>query len=60
MAGTAPESGARGARCATTGSVLRFRNGRIVENRVSANNFELELLMAPVLVPMVMPWLAGR
>ena len=40
--------------------VLRFRNGRIVENRVSANNFEFELLMAPVLVPMIMPWLAGR
>jgi predicted ester cyclase len=37
--------------------VLTLRNGRIVENRVSANNFEFELLMAPVLIPMVMPWL---
>lgn len=38
--------------------VMTLRNGRIVENRVSANNFEFELLMAPVLIPMVMPWLA--
>lgn len=38
--------------------VLTLKNGRIVENRVSANNFEFEFLMAPVLIPMVMPWLA--
>ena len=40
--------------------ILKFKDGRIVENRVSANNFEFEFLMAPALIPMIMPWLAEK
>lgn len=35
--------------------VTRLRNGLIVENIVSATNLEFEMLMAPVLTPMILP-----
>jgi predicted ester cyclase len=34
--------------------VARVRDGRIVENIVSATNLEFEMLMAPVLAPMIL------
>jgi steroid delta-isomerase-like uncharacterized protein len=34
--------------------VLRIRDGRIIESRVSANNLEFEMMMASVLAPMVL------
>jgi predicted ester cyclase len=34
--------------------VLRIREGRIIENRVGANNLEFAMLMAPVLAPQVL------
>ena len=34
--------------------VARLRNGRIVENIVSATNLEFEMLMAPVLAPLIL------
>lgn len=34
--------------------VMRLRNGKIVENVVSATNLEFEMLMAPVLTPMIL------
>lgn len=34
--------------------VARLRNGRIVENIVSATNLEFEMLMAPILTPMIL------
>lgn len=34
--------------------VARVREGRIVENIVSATNLEFEMLMAPVLTPMIL------
>lgn len=34
--------------------VARLRGGRIVENIVSATNLEFEMLMAPVLAPMIL------
>ena len=34
--------------------VARVENGRIVENIVSATNLEFEMLMAPVLTPMIL------
>lgn len=34
--------------------VARIANGRIVENIVSATNLEFEMLMAPVLTPMIL------
>lgn len=34
--------------------VARVRDGRIVENIVSATNLEFEMLMAPVLTPMIL------
>ena len=34
--------------------VARFRDGRIVENIVSATNLEFEMLMAPVLTPLIL------
>ncbi len=34
--------------------VSRLENGRIVENIVSATNLEFEMLMAPVLSPMIL------
>lgn len=34
--------------------VARLRNGRIVENIVSATNLEFEMLMAPVLTPLIL------
>ncbi|BDG73533.1 ester cyclase [Roseomonas fluvialis] len=34
--------------------VARLRDGRIVENIVSATNLEFEMLMAPVLAPMIL------
>lgn len=37
--------------------VARIRDGRIVENIVSATNLEFEMLMAPALTPMILPWL---
>lgn len=35
--------------------VARLKNGKIVENIVSATNLEFEMLMAPVLTPMILP-----
>lgn len=37
--------------------VARIRDGRIVENIVSATNLEFEMLMAPALTPLILPWL---
>ena len=34
--------------------VARLKDGRIVENIVSATNLEFEMLMAPVLAPMIL------
>ena len=34
--------------------VQRLKNGRIVENVVSATNLEFEMLMAPVLAPLIL------
>lgn len=34
--------------------VLRLRDGKIVENYVSATNLEFEMLMAPVLTPLIL------
>lgn len=34
--------------------VARLQNGKIVENIVSATNLEFEMLMAPVLAPMIL------
>lgn len=34
--------------------VARLRDGRIVENIVSATNLEFEMLMAPILTPMIL------
>lgn len=34
--------------------VARLRDGKIVENIVSATNLEFEMLMAPVLTPMIL------
>lgn len=34
--------------------VLRLRDGKIVENVVSATNLEFEMLMAPVLSPLIL------
>ncbi|MBW4483867.1 MAG: ester cyclase [Tildeniella torsiva UHER 1998/13D] len=34
--------------------VMRFANGKIVENMVSATNLEFEMLMAPVLAPLIL------
>jgi len=34
--------------------VARLKNGRIIENIVSATNLEFEMLMAPVLSPMIL------
>lgn len=34
--------------------VARLRDGRIVENIVSATNLEFEMLMAPVLTPLIL------
>jgi predicted ester cyclase len=34
--------------------VARLRDGRIVENIVSATNLEFEMLMAPVLAPLIL------
>lgn len=34
--------------------VARLANGRIIENIVSATNLEFEMLMAPVLTPMIL------
>jgi predicted ester cyclase len=34
--------------------VMRLRNGKIVENVVSATNLEFEMLMAPVLTPLIL------
>lgn len=35
--------------------VARLAGGRIIENIVSATNLEFEMLMAPVLAPMILP-----
>ncbi|MBY0284070.1 MAG: ester cyclase [Sphingomonas sp.] len=35
--------------------VARLKDGKIVENIVSATNLEFEMLMAPVLTPMILP-----
>lgn len=37
--------------------VARIRDGRIIENIVSATNLEFEMLMAPALTPLILPWL---
>jgi predicted ester cyclase len=34
--------------------VMRIREGRIIENRVGANNLEFEMLIASVLAPLVL------
>ncbi len=34
--------------------ILRLRNGKIVENIVSATNLEFEMLLAPVLAPIIL------
>lgn len=34
--------------------VMRLRNGKIVENIVSATNLEFEMLMAPALAPLIL------
>jgi predicted ester cyclase len=34
--------------------VMRIKDGKIVENIVSATNLEFEMLMAPVLTPMIL------
>lgn len=34
--------------------VMRLRDGKIVENVVSATNLEFEMLMAPVLTPLIL------
>lgn len=34
--------------------IMRLRNGKIVENVVSATNLEFEMLMAPVLTPLIL------
>lgn len=34
--------------------VMRLRDGKIIENVVSATNLELEILMAPVLTPLIL------
>jgi len=34
--------------------VMRIANGKVVENIVSATNLEFEMLMAPVLTPMIL------
>jgi predicted ester cyclase len=34
--------------------VMRLRDGKIVENVVSATNLEFEMLMAPVLAPLIL------
>jgi predicted ester cyclase len=34
--------------------VMRFANGKIIENIVSATNLEFEMLMAPVLTPLIL------
>jgi hypothetical protein len=33
---------------------MRLRDGKIVENIVSATNLEFEMLMAPVLIPLIL------
>jgi hypothetical protein len=33
---------------------MRLREGKIVENVVSATNLEFEMLMAPVLTPLIL------
>jgi predicted ester cyclase len=35
--------------------VMRFQDDKIVENIVSATNLEFEMLMAPVLTPLILP-----
>lgn len=35
--------------------IARLKDGKIVENIVSATNLEFEMLMAPVLTPMILP-----
>lgn len=34
--------------------IMRLRDGKIVENIVSATNLEFEMLMAPVLIPLIL------
>ena len=34
--------------------IMRLRNGKIVENVVSATNLEFEMLLAPVLIPLIL------
>ncbi|PSN16065.1 ester cyclase [filamentous cyanobacterium CCT1] len=34
--------------------VMRFANGKVIENIVSATNLEFEMLMAPVLAPLIL------
>lgn len=34
--------------------IMRLRNGKIIENIVSATNLEFEMLMAPVLTPLIL------
>lgn len=34
--------------------VMRFANGKIIENVVSATNLEFEMLMTPVLTPLIL------
>ncbi len=34
--------------------VMQIANGKIVENIVSATNLEFEMLMAPMLTPMIL------
>jgi predicted ester cyclase len=34
--------------------VMRLRDGKIIENVVSATNLEFEMLMAPVLIPLIL------
>jgi predicted ester cyclase len=34
--------------------VMRLRHGKIVENIVSATNLEFEMLMAPILIPLIL------
>ena len=34
--------------------VMRFANGKVIENIVSATNLEFEMLMAPVLTPLIL------
>jgi predicted ester cyclase len=36
--------------------VARLKDGKIIENVVSATNLEFEMLMAPALSPMILAW----